>query len=511
MAVLTPERTESTPREPARRRRPPLPRPRRQSTPPLPSDRRLAAVLAAVLGVATLVTRLWDIGYPADLVFDEAYYPPEAAEILELGYEYNRGYTFIVHPPLGKLLIAIGEQLFGYNSFGWRFPSAVAGTIAVVVLARLGRRLTGSTLLGLIAGLLLALDGFSFSLGRIGLLDVFLQMFVVCAVACLVVDRDSVRARIADGADRMTDRVARNGFALGPRGWRIAAGVLFGSACAVKWSGVYFLAFFAVLSLFWDRSAWRDAGVRRPTRVALRRGLPGATWALAALPVLTYLASFTGWFRGENSQARHWADQHPDTAFPWIPGALRSLWHMHGEWLHFHNGLSTPHPWESGPWSWVVDGRPILLWNPQGLTDATGGQVVRYILMLGTPTLWFAFVPAMLWLLWRIVARRDPAALTVAVGIAAGWLTWFVNLDRTMFIFYMAPVVPFFVLAVTLALQDVLGPARAGPLRRQAGLTAVSLYLAVVAMTFVFFYPILTGQPLSHAEWLQRMWFPSWF
>jgi len=507
MAVLTPERTESAPQEPPHRRLPALPRPRRDGIAALPGDRRLAAVLTAILGVATLVTRLWDISYPTDLVFDEAYYPPEAKEILELGYEYNRGYTFIVHPPLGKLLIAVGEQLFGYDSFGWRVPSAVAGTIAVVVLTRLARRLTGSTLLGLVAGLLLALDGFSFSLGRIGLLDVFLQMFVVCAVSCLVVDRDQVRARISDGADRVTG----SGFRLGPRGWRIAAGVLFGSACAVKWSGVWFLAFFALLSLYWDRAAWRDAGVRRPTGVALRRGLPGAAWALGALPVLTYLASFTGWFRGENSQGRHWADQHPDTAFPWIPGALRSLWHMHGEWLRFHNGLSTPHPWESGPWSWLVDGRPILLWNPQGLTDPEGDPVVRYILMLGTPTLWFAFAPAALWLLWRVVARRDPAALVAGVGIAAGWGTWFVNLDRTMFIFYMAPALPFFVLAVTFALQDVLGRADAGELRRQLGLTTVCLYLAVVAMTFVFFYPVLTGQPLSNPEWGQRMWFSSWF
>ena len=87
MAVLTPERTESAPEDPRPRRRPALPRPRRQSTPPLPRDRRLAAVLTAVLGVATLVTRLWDISYPADLVFDESYYPPEAREVLERGYE----------------------------------------------------------------------------------------------------------------------------------------------------------------------------------------------------------------------------------------------------------------------------------------------------------------------------------------------------------------------------------------------------------------------------------------
>jgi dolichyl-phosphate-mannose--protein O-mannosyl transferase len=378
--------------------------------------------------------------------------------------------------------------------------------VAVVVLTRLARRLTGSTLLGLVAGLLLTLDGFSFGLSRIGLLDVFLQVFVVSAVACLVVDRDRVRARV-----RALGEVPHAGFRLGPRGWRIAAGVLFGCACAVKWSGVWFLAAAALLSLFWDRGAWREAGVPRPTLVALRRGLPGATWALAALPVLTYLASFTGWFLGETSQGRAWAQQNPDTAFPWIPDPLRSLWHQHAEWLTFHNGLSSPHPWESGPWSWLVDGRPILLWNPQGLTDAGGDQVIRYILMLGTPTLWFAFAPALLWLAWRIGARRDPAAILLAVMVAAGWGTWFLNAERTMFIFYMAPVVPFFVLAVVLVLQDALGPAGASRTRRQVGLAVVSLYVGIVAATFVFFYPVFTGQPLSHSEWLARMWFPSWF
>ncbi|TFV62326.1 phospholipid carrier-dependent glycosyltransferase [Geodermatophilus sp. DF01-2] len=507
MAVLAPERTVREPGEPrtARTRRRPPPRPRRDRTPPLPGDRWLAWLLTALLGAATFAVRLWDLGYPGDLLFDEAYYPPEARELLEWGHEYNRGYTFIVHPPLGKWLIAAGIGLFGYDSFGWRFPSAVAGTIAVVVLTRLTRRLTGSTLLGLVAGLLLALDGFAFTLSRIGLLDVFLQVFVLSAVACLVVDRDRVRERVR------AHPAADTGFRLGPRGWRLAAGFLFGCACAVKWSGVWFLAAFAVLSLFWDRAAWREAGVPRPTRTAARRGLPGALWALAAVPVLTYLASFTGWFLGETSQGRHWAQQNPDTAWPWIPGALRSLWHQHAEWLAFHTGLSTPHPWESGPWSWLVNGRPILLWNPQGLTDAAGEQVIRYILMVGTPTLWLAFAPALVWLAWRLVARRDPAALPVAVAIAAGWGTWFLNPERTMFVFYMAPVVPFFVLAVVLVLQDVLGRPGAGVRRRRVGLGVVAGYVGVVAATFVFFYPVLTGQPLSHAEWLDRMWFPSWF
>ena len=147
----------------------------------------------------------------------------------------------------------------------------MAGAVAVVVLVRLARRLTGSTLLGLLAGLLLALDGFSFTLSRIGLLDVFLQVFVARRRR-LPGRRPRPGPRPDPRGDATSPRTASGS---GPRGWRIAAGVLFGCACAVKWSGVWFLAFFAVLSLFWDRAAWREAGVARPTRTSLRRGLPG--------------------------------------------------------------------------------------------------------------------------------------------------------------------------------------------------------------------------------------------
>ena len=261
---------------------------------------------------STLVSRLWGISYPTDQLFDEAYYPPEAHELLTWGFEYNRGYSFIVHPPLGKWLIAVGEQLFGYNSFGWRFPSAVAGAVAVVVLVRLARRLTGSTLLGLLAGLLLALDGFSFTSSRIGLLDVFLQVFVVAAVACLVVDRDKVRARVRamDGGRRPGSARAAGGSRPGSCSGAPArsSGAASGSSPSSPSSRCSGTA----------RPGGRP-GSPRPTRTTLRRGLPGAVWALGAVPVLTYLASFTGWFLGETSQGKAWAQQHPDTAFASSP------------------------------------------------------------------------------------------------------------------------------------------------------------------------------------------------
>lgn len=476
--------------------------------PMLATDRRRALVVAAVLGGIALWMRLWRLSYPPDLIFDEAYYPVHADDMLELGSEYNRGYDYIVHPPLGKWMIGLGEIAFGNTPLGWRVPSAIAGTICVLLLFWIARRMSGSTFLGAIAGLLLAADGFSFVLGRTGLLDIFLPLFVLAGFAALLVDRDQVRSRLAalleDGPLPASPR-------LGLRSWRMTAGILLGAACSVKWSGIWFLAAFAILSVLWDRAALRSAGVRRPTRVTARRILPGAVGALGVLPIATYVASFAGWFVSETSQGRHWAEQNPETSFGFVPDALRSLWHQHGQWLTFHSGLSTPHPWESNPWGWLVTGRPILFWNPQGITDEAGGQIVRYVLLVGTPVLWFAFAPAVLWMLWLLVSRLDWRAGAILAGVAAGWLSWFINLERTMFLFYMAPAVPFFILAVTLTLGAVLGRQQDSPLRRRIGLAAVSVYLALVILNFIWLHPILVGSPLPEMEWRARMMFRSWF
>src|SRR4029079_2120237 len=146
----------------------------------------------------------------------------------------------VVHPEVGKWMIAFGEWVFGLNSFGWRFSSALIGTLMVLVMCRLVRRLTGSTLLGCIAGTLLALDGLVFVMSRIALLDGFLAFWLLCAVHCLVADRDWARAKLAQRYETTPADVGTfgpvRGFLLRP--WRITAGVCFGLACGTKWSAI---------------------------------------------------------------------------------------------------------------------------------------------------------------------------------------------------------------------------------------------------------------------------------
>ncbi|WP_352244495.1 phospholipid carrier-dependent glycosyltransferase, partial [Microtetraspora sp. NBRC 13810] len=206
---------------------------------------------------------------------------------------------------MGKWMIGVGEWLFGPNPFGWRFAAALAGALSILMLARVARRMTRSTLLGCLAGLLLALDGLHFVLSRTALLDVFLMFWVLAGFACLVVDRDWARGRLVAWYE--TSALTGSGPWLGLRPWRVAAGVCLGAACAVKWSGVFFLVAFAVMSLVWDAGARRAIGIRRPFGGALRRDVPTALTALAVAPAVTYIVSWTGWFVSAQGYGRNWA------------------------------------------------------------------------------------------------------------------------------------------------------------------------------------------------------------
>ncbi|HEX9624008.1 MAG TPA: phospholipid carrier-dependent glycosyltransferase, partial [Streptosporangiaceae bacterium] len=147
-------------------------------------------LLVTVFGA---VLRFGRLGVPHAIVFDETYYVPDAYGILRHGVEIKHvknapallahgsthilagtGSEYVAHPPLGKIMIAAGEWLFGLTPFGWRFAVAVAGSLAILMTARIVRRMTHSTLLGCTAGMLLALDGLEFVLSRTAILDIFL-------------------------------------------------------------------------------------------------------------------------------------------------------------------------------------------------------------------------------------------------------------------------------------------------------------------------------------------------
>ncbi|HUE35010.1 MAG TPA: phospholipid carrier-dependent glycosyltransferase, partial [Mycobacterium sp.] len=165
-----------------------------------PTDHIRGWVVTGVITLLATVTRFLNLGSPTDggtPVFDEKHYAPQAWQVLHnRGVEDNPGFGLVVHPPVGKQLIAIGEAIFGYNGVGWRFTGALLGVVMVTLAVRIVRRISRSTLVGAIAGVLLICDGVSFVAARTALLDGLLTFFVVAAFGALIVDRDQVRQRM---------------------------------------------------------------------------------------------------------------------------------------------------------------------------------------------------------------------------------------------------------------------------------------------------------------------------
>jgi dolichyl-phosphate-mannose--protein O-mannosyl transferase len=500
--------------------------------------------------------RFWHLGRPHQLVFDETYYVKQGSSFLDYGYErsvapslgttadqrFTHGTTgvwgtaadFVVHPPVGKWMIALGELLFGQtSSFGWRFASAVCGTLSILMVARIGRRLFGSTLLGSTAGLLLAFDGHHFVHSRTGLLDLFVMFWALAAFGALVIDRDRARERLAARVAAMSGpasdggpgspaivhrrapsaRLAGMGPPLGLRPWRIVAGVCLGLCCGTKWSGLYFVAGFGLMTVLWDVGARRAAGVAGWLRGGLLRdGIP-AFVSIVPVAVATYLASWTGWFVTRGGWDRQWGAQHPSASFGWVPDALRGLWHYHQEMWHFHVTLHSPHPYKTNPWSWLVQGRPTSFFyeSPKrGADGCTVSQCSKAITSLGTPTLWWGAVIAVFVLLVMWAGRRDWRAGAILAGLTAGYLPWFFFQERTIYTFYAVAFVPWVVLAVTYVLGLVIGPPGASPRRRLVGTVAAGSYVVVCVVLFFYFYPVYTAQVIPYAAWAGRMWFPSW-
>ncbi|GLW25677.1 dolichyl-phosphate-mannose--protein mannosyltransferase [Microbispora triticiradicis] len=472
---------------------------------------------------------------PHAFVFDELYYAKDAYSLITYGVERQfadgaeqtilRGgrdvfracarpedcAAYVAHPPLGKWLIGAGEWLFGLTPFGWRFAAALAGTLSVLVLARVARRMTRSTLLGCLAGLLLALDGLHLVLSRSALLDVFLMFWVLAGFACLVADRDAARARLAEW--HRTSALEEPGPRLGPRLWRLAAGLCLGAATATKWTGVLFVVAFAVMAFAWDRGARRAVGLRRPGRQAVRLDLPLVLAWLCAVPAVAYVVSFAGWLASAGGYGRNWDRASANGWAYFVVDSLRSLIDYQSQVLGFHQGLRAHHDYQSDPWGWPLLARPVLFYY-RSSTGACGARSCsQAILGTGTPVVWYAGLLALLAMVVWHLTTRDWRAGAAVLGYAAGWLPWcyFALADRrTTFLFYLLPALPFLILAIVLACGLVLGPPGASAVRRSTGAALVGAFALLALADFWWLSPVLTAVPVPYDAWLSRMLLPGW-
>lgn len=469
-------------------------------------NRPVVAVVA--VGLIAGVLRFTYLGTPNQRLFDEIYYTKSAC--IYLGYSNARCDVTSddekywrkdkndtgawVHPPLGKWAIALGQLALGNDPFGWRVPSAIFGTAAVVVLALIIQLLFGSVIWTFTGGLLLATENLSFVQSRVAMLDVFVAFWIALAFLFLLLDRRWMERRTPPAQDLdALEEAPPPPRVPSPllRPWRIGAGLALGAAVATKWSGVTAIAGAVALSFMWEAVRRKRSGVRRPIwRTIQWESFPIGLFLLA-VPALVYLASYLGWFQHFGFHLDDWLKLQQDM-------------------VGYHENLQTinpkthepTHPSMAQAWKW------ILLWRPV-LYAAEYGKGVRWVIYAnGNPAIFWGSLLAIPYVAYAWRRKRDWRAGFVAVAIAALYLPWFL-VSRPQFFFYATPIVPFFVLACIYALKDLSEAHIAGSRSRPwlpvaVGFVVVSVYL------FFFFWPVMTGGQLSDSAWSARAWFPSW-
>jgi dolichyl-phosphate-mannose--protein O-mannosyl transferase len=458
----------------------------------------------AATGLAALL-RLPYLGQPHAIIFDETYYVKDSLALLSFGHErkviegadaallasngenfqsiFTDAASYIVHPPVGKWVIASGEAIFGATPFGWRIAIAILGILSVLLTARIARRLTNSNFIGTVAGLLLALDGLHIAMSRTALLDTSLSFFALCAFGFLIIDRDSANSGSS-------------------KNWRWAMVVALGLACATKWSGVYFAAAFGILMLIWDYER-RSKRLEGFSDWFVKDFLPALLMPLVIIAI--YISSWVGWFRSSGGWNRNWAQENDVTS--WVPDSLISLLHYHQDMLSFHTNLVTPHSYASNPWNWPLMIRPTSFYYE---TDPTcdADKCSQEVIPLGNPLIWWAGAIALGVLIYFAVARRHSAALPIAVAFAAGWVPWLFFSERTTFSFYSVVFIPYTVMALALTLY--LANQNLQSDKAIAWRWPTLSFVIVCTILTAFFYPILTGHSISYELWHLRMWLPTW-
>ena len=408
---------------------------------------REIAPISLIIAFA-LILRLWRLNLPKGYIFDEVYYAKNANSLIRNGVELNaQGQAeFIVHPPLGKWLIGIGIKVFGNNEFGWRISAAIIGTLSVVLIYLITKELFKSVFLSNVAAALMALDGLALVMSRFALLDIFLMFFILLAFYFLI----------------------KNDLWL--------SGVAIGLAAATKWSAIFILPFFILLTL----NSLQIEPVKWVKRAA----------QFIFMPALIYLISWSGWiFTGSG-----WDRQSGSNVFT-------SLWKYHTAILDFHRNLVETHSYAANPWSWLILGRPTSFFyeTPSGCGASTCSQE---ILAIGTPILWWAGIFAIALTFGFFVTNRDRISTLILAGIAGTYLPWFLIQGRTTFYFYAISILPFLILALIYAFNWAL---KYGDYRKQ-----IILFLVVVGLNFIYFLPILLGIEIPYSQWLSRMWLRSW-
>ena len=206
--------------------------------------------------------------------FDEIYHARTALEHMRGMNPYE-----ISHPPLGKLLIALGMAIWGVTPFGWRFTGTLFGVAMLPLVYAFARRLFGRGSVPVCCTLLLAADFMHFVQTRIATIDTYGVFFTLAMYYFMY------RWLFPESGDSLSPAPAEGR----PRDLALA-GLFFGVGAACKWTCLYAGAGLGVIwALHWIFRLVRE---KKGARGAFGKNILFCLCFFVLVPALVYYVSY---------------------------------------------------------------------------------------------------------------------------------------------------------------------------------------------------------------------------
>lgn len=476
-------------------------------------------VIAWTITFLSLLLRIIKLDQPKSLAYDERYYPVQAYSLLHFGYEkdtlnhygsnnpidligqkfaegdhdifLNSGY-FSSHPPLGKLIIGVGE-LLGSNPIFWRLPSAITGSLSILLLILTANHLLNSKKSALLAGGILAIDPLALSINRLGMLDSILEFFIIAAAYTWIKNKGYI----------LSSKLSYKTLSV--------ISILLGAATAVKWSGAYYLLSFltwTLLQYFHSQKQeleLKNSNFKKSTKkiysfLSLTILSLTKTFFLGVIAVIVYLSSWTSWLASHGGYMRNASQLSGETVFKIVPSPLRDLLLLHKEMLKMHLNFSENDEVPEAS-RWFFFPTPMA---PQVYKDKNGfisgvfylSPLIYTIALI----LLCIFVIALLRkIILKTIVKKDmkieweeqakwivPSILSII-----GYLPW-VFTSRVSYMFYAIVFAPYIAIILAIGFQKMFY------YNRKIFVLSFTVWLSLLILQTVYFAPFWTLSYISY-------------
>lgn len=369
-----------------------------------------------LIALGSTLLRLFYLTYPEEMIFDEVYHSRAAAE-------YLRGISPFewVHPPLAKLLISVGVYFFGLNSFGWRIVPVLFGTLFVPVMYIFGKTMFEKRSLGVLAAVIISLDGVFFVQSRTAMTNIIATFFQITAVLFfwLYVQNDYHKEK-------------KKAFI-----FFTFSGIFMSLALASRWTSMGALAFI-LGSMIWYKLLFNmtfEDLIKfnfKPIidKISLKE-LPFWIYALicfAVFPAIAYVLAYIPYLN--------------------LNHTISEMLEMQKNIYNYHKNLRDPHPYYSEWYTWPFLIRPTWYY----FRDFKDGTMAG-IIALGNPAIWWSSLFVTGFSIFKALKEKKAHLLYIGLGFIILYLPWAVSPRIKNYNHYLFEAIPYACLSITYLLN----------------------------------------------------------